>query len=183
MKGSRSTAAGASVVALLLFGLAFAIYRQGMQGVYDFRTPASSGALAVGKPLPDAPLRRLNGSATSLRAFAGHPLWVNFFATWCVPCKAELPQIEHRYALDRRYGLVVLGVDQQERVPDVDAFTKAFGVTYPVTIDPGEGAVLFDLHTIPLSVFVGADGVVRSIRIGQMQPDEMDAALEQILPG
>ena len=153
-----------------------------MQGVTDFTAPAASGHLEVGQPLPDVPLRRLNGSTTSLRAYVGHPLWVNFFATWCGPCKAELPEIERRYAVDQRAGLVVLGVDQQEQPLDVTTFTKHFGVTYPVTIDPGGAALLFDLHTIPLSVFVGADGVVREIRIGQMQPGAMDEALKTILP-
>ncbi len=171
----------ASVAVVLLFVLAWVIFRQGMHGVSDVRTPAASGALEVGSPLPDVELRRLNGTDTSLRSYVGHPLLVNFFATWCEPCKAELPEIERRYAVDKDQGLVVLGVDQQEASFAVDGFTKQFGVTYPVAIDTGKAAVLFDLHTIPLSVFVDASGVIRAIRIGQMQGADIDASLATIM--
>ena len=172
----------ASLAVILLFVLAWVVFRQGMQGVSDVRTPTASGALEVGSPLPDVELRRLNGTDTTLRSYVGHPLLVNFFATWCEPCKAELPEIERRYAVDKGQGLVVLGVDQQEASFAVDAFTKHFGVTYPVAIDTGKAAVLFHLHTIPLSVFVDASGVIRAIRIGQMQGADIDASLSTVLP-
>jgi thiol-disulfide isomerase/thioredoxin len=116
-----------------------------------------------------------------LRSYAGHPLWVNFFATWCVPCKAELPEIERRYKTYNGVGLVVLGIDQQESSYAVSAFAKSYGVTYPLAIDQGAAASLFSVHLLPLSMFVDVTGTIRLIRIGQMQPDAMDAALETIL--
>src|SRR5205807_10030753 len=154
---------------------------RGMGKVARVNTLVSSGAATVGSPLPDAPLVNIDGKPTSLRAYAGHPLWVNFFATWCVPCKAELPEIERRYMADKSGGLIVLGVDQQESSFAVAVFVKSFGVTYPIAIDQGAAANLFAVHTIPLSMFVDASGTVRSIRMGQMQPETMDAALQTIL--
>jgi len=167
----------------VLFVAAWLLYRHQMAGVYDFRNPATSGSLTVGKPLGDVPLVRLDGARTSLSAYEGHPLWVNFFATWCVPCKAELPEIERRYSRYRGEGLVVLGVDQQESALAVTTFDKHFALTYPVTIDRGDAALSFDIHTIPLSLFVDAGGEVRIIHIGQMQPQMMDDALAAIIPG
>lgn len=180
--GTRFLVAGWITVAIL-FILAWFVYARGMRDVAGVATPFASGAVAVGKPLPDAPLTRLDGSKVSLSTFVGHPLWLNFFATWCKPCKAELPEIERRYSADKAAGLVVLGIDQQEPAAAVSAFTGHFGVTYPVAIDAGAAAVLFDLRTIPLSVFVDASGTVRAIRLGQMEPGAMDEALREILPG
>jgi peroxiredoxin len=167
---------------ILLILLAAALFVRGMGRVSDVRTPGSSGSLHVGDSLPNVTLSTLTGKPVSLRAYEGHPVWINFFATWCVPCKAELPEIERRYKARGANGLVVFGVDQQESPVAVESFTKHFGVTYPIAIDPGGAAVAFDLHTIPLSVFVDPHGVVRYIRIGQMQPADMDDALKTILP-
>ncbi|HET9341795.1 MAG TPA: TlpA disulfide reductase family protein [Candidatus Eremiobacteraceae bacterium] len=159
------------------------IFKHGMATVAAVRSPQSSGKVMVGGALPDLALSSLTGSPVSLRTYTGRPVWVNFFATWCVPCKAELPQIEQRYKDKKAGGLVVFGVDQQEQAVAVKSFTAHFGVTYPIAIDTGAAALAFNIHTIPLSVFVDSSGIVRYISIGQMQPAEMDEALKTILPG
>jgi len=174
--------AGIWACVILLVVLAAALFVRGMGRVADVRTPQTSGSVAVGDPLPDVRLQTLAGSPITLREFAGHPVWVNFFATWCQPCKAELPEIERRYRDLHGTGLVVFGVDQQESAVAVRSFSAHVGLTYPIAIDEGEAADVFALHTIPLSVFVDSTGVVRSIHIGQMQPGEMDDALKTILP-
>lgn len=184
---ATSPAVRASIWAflILLAGavVTVAVFRHGMATVVDVRTPQSSGKVMVGGALPELALSSLTGKPVSLTAYAGHPVWVNFFATWCVPCKAELPEIEQRYKRLSAGGLVVYGVDQQEPAFAVKSFTAHFGVTYPIAIDPGDAAIAFDIHTIPLSVFVDSSGIVRYIRIGQMQPAEMDEALRSILRG
>jgi peroxiredoxin len=170
------------IVFAALLTFAVYIYLRGMRGVDDVLTPHASGRVEVGAAMPDPPLTRLDGTRISLRAYVGHPLWVNFFATWCVPCKAELPEIERRYKARKGDGLVVLGLDQQEDAGLVRGFSEHFGLTYPIAIDDGAAAAVFQARTIPLSVFVDAAGTVREIRIGQMQPEAMDLALATILP-
>lgn len=167
---------------ILVIVLAAALFMRGMGRVADVQTPVSSGQLRVGSALPDVSLRTLTGKPVRLLAYADHPVWVNFFATWCPPCKAELPEIERRYKALAPRGLVVYGVDQEEPAVAVRSFTSHFGITYPIAIDPGDAAAAFDIHLLPLSVFVDASGVVRFVRIGQMQPAEMDDALKTILP-
>lgn len=178
---SRFLVPGSWAAIILLFVLAVLMFARGMHGVAAVNAPDRTGSVAVGSRLPDVRITALDGRASSLRAYAGHPLWLNFFATWCVPCKAELPEIERRYQTDKPAGLVVLGLDQQESAFAVRDFTRQFGVTYPVAIDDGPAAVAFQVRTIPLSVFVDAGGTVRAIHIGQMQPTDMDAALRSIL--
>lgn len=183
---AASPAVRASIWAgvILLIGAiaAVLIFKNGMVRVAEVRQPRSSGKVMVGGALPDLALRSLTGSTIGLRAYTGHPVWVNFFATWCEPCKAELPQIEQRYKSLKADGLVVYGVDQQEQAIAVKSFTAHYRVTYPIAIDPGTAALAFNIHTIPLSVFVDSTGIVRYISIGQMQPAEMDEALRTILP-
>jgi thiol-disulfide isomerase/thioredoxin len=169
------------IAVALAIALAVLLFERGMKQVGAVNAPVTSGGAVVGKPLPDVQLRYADGTATSLHAFVGHPLWVNVFATWCVPCKAELPDIERDYEKYKTSGLVVLGIDQEESSDAVTPFVKRFALTYPVTIDTGPAAQLFNIHVIPMSIFIDGSGTVRSIHIGQMQPDAMDVAIRAIL--
>ena len=116
-----------------------------------------------------------------LNAYRGRPLWVNFFATWCPPCKDELPQIERRYEDKRPAGLLVLGIDQQEEPKVVRPFIKRFGLSYPVLIDSSRPPNAYVLQALPTSVFIDRFGIVRYIQIGEMTPPMMDKALASIL--
>jgi peroxiredoxin len=169
------------IAVALVIVLAVLLFEHGMNQVVAVNAPATSGAAVVGQPLPDVQLRYADGRATALRSFVGHPLWINFFATWCVPCKAELPEIERRYKKFETSGLVVLGIDQEESSDAVTPFVKRYALQYPITIDTGPAADLFKIHVIPMSIFVDGSGTVRSIRVGQMQPDAMDEAIFSIL--
>ena len=140
------------------------------------------GRATIGAPAPDVTFDTLDGSKQALRASFGRPLIVNFFATWCVPCKAELPLIESRYVKLRSLGLTVLGVDEQETAKSVRAFTRAHGVTYPIVID-STGSV-FDVyagHAIPTSLFIDRDGVLRAVHVGYLTGDILDGELTKIL--
>ena len=123
----------------------------------------------------------LDGKHLSFAAYRGKPMWVNFFATWCPPCKEELPEIERRYQRAHPQGLVVIGVDQQEAPALIKPFMARFGLSYPVVIDDGQGAITYDLIALPTSVFIDRGGVVRFIQIGEMTPLLMDTALAKIL--
>ena len=166
---------------LCLFALAAVLFVRGMSGVRSVAAPLTVGAATVGQALPDARLLHLDGSSTALRSYVGRPLWINFFETWCAPCKAEAPQIVSRYDALRGRGLVVLGIDEQEEPSQVSAFAKRFHAGYSFAVDEGQAAVIFRVHIIPVSVFVDAAGTVRWIQIGQMTPNAMDSALAKIM--
>jgi peroxiredoxin len=141
-----------------------------------------TGSAHVGSAAPDVDLVTMGGKHASFQQYRGKPLWVNFFATWCPPCKEELPEIERRYQSEHARDLVVLGVDQQEKAVQVTPFIARFGLRYPVVIDEsGQGAITYDLIALPTSVFIDRAGVVRFIQIGEMSPPLMDAALKKIL--
>ena len=140
------------------------------------------GRATIGSPAPDVTFDTLDGSKQPLRAAFGKPLIVNFFATWCVPCKAELPLIESRYVKLRSQGLTVLGVDEQETPKAVRTFTHAHGVTYPIVID-GTGSA-FDAyagHAIPTSLFIDRNGVLQAVHVGYLTADILDDELQKIM--
>ena len=90
----------------------------------------------VGKPAPAFSLQRLSGNGDlSLRSLRGKTVVLNFFASWCDPCKREAPVLERLWRDDRTQGLVVLGVDANDSRGDARKFLRVHGVTYPVVFD------------------------------------------------
>ncbi|HJQ75131.1 MAG TPA: TlpA disulfide reductase family protein [Gaiellaceae bacterium] len=90
----------------------------------------------VGAPAPAFSLERLTGEGDlSLRSFRGKTVVLNFFASWCGPCKREAPVLEHLWQQDKAQGLVVLGVDANDARGDALKFVHAHDLTYPVVFD------------------------------------------------
>jgi cytochrome c biogenesis protein CcmG/thiol:disulfide interchange protein DsbE len=93
----------------------------------------------VGAPAPAFSLPRLDGNGDmSLASFRGKTVVLNFFASWCAPCKREAHDLESVWRRYRSDGLVVLGVDSGDARGDARRFLSAHGVTYPIVFDPGE---------------------------------------------
>jgi len=175
MSNSVRTALG-WIVVVALFVSAFFIFRAGLQRM------AATTPAAIGHPARDVALRALDGKPVKLSAYFGRPLWVNFFATWCVPCKAELPEIERRYVADKPRGLVVLGVDEQEESALVEPFVKRMQLSFPIALDSsGDATLVYHVGAIPTSVFIDASGSVKAVHTGFMTPDDMDQDLKKIL--
>jgi cytochrome c biogenesis protein CcmG/thiol:disulfide interchange protein DsbE len=104
----------------------------------------------VGAPAPAFSLRRLTGDGDlSLRSFRGKTVVLNFFASWCHPCKREAPALERLWREDRTDQIVVLGVDTgPDAASDGRRFVRAHGITYPVVFDPNAG-VAYNRYALP----------------------------------
>jgi thiol-disulfide isomerase/thioredoxin len=138
----------------------------------------------VGQPAPPLRLPQLGGGEINLANLRGTPVWVNFMATWCPPCRDEIPLMNSfavRYAED---DLVVIAVDVREDVGTVNAFVQELTVTFPVGLDE-DGAAQQDwgAFALPVHFWIDRDGIVRDGALGGIGPDLMVAALEKILPG
>jgi cytochrome c biogenesis protein CcmG/thiol:disulfide interchange protein DsbE len=139
----------------------------------------------VGSPAPDFVLESTAGQAISLGSLAGRPVLLNFWATWCGPCKEEIPYLQDlsrdRDWLDR--GLEVVAVDIQEGRQEVQEFMKEFGMTYRVLLDgSGEVAGLYNIRGIPTTVFIDKVGIIRYIKIGTFTgKQEIESILEQTI--
>lgn len=140
------------------------------------------------RPAPNFALAGLNGETVRLSDYHGKVVLVNFWGTWCEPCKEETPALQQVYEKLRAQGLVIVGVDlrNQERKglegdADVRAFVERYGVTYPIALDvTGETARAFQVLPLPTSYFVDQSGFIRYVRVGQITAEEVEALFTRL---
>ncbi len=141
-----------------------------------------------GKPAPPFTLVDLNGKKVSLADFKGHPVFINFWATWCEPCKLEMPWLEE---FSRKYasqGLVMLGISTDDAGKNVVAGTvKKLGVTYPILLKDEKIEDAYDIQVDPESFYVDKSGKVMlataGIMDGQGGKDMIEANIQKLLAG
>ncbi len=136
----------------------------------------------AGHPAPDFIIHLPDGSSTSLAAYRGQPVVINFWATWCPPCREEMPELAKAYARYRDQGLVVLAINDAEAHDQVAAFMQEFGLSLPVIIDPqGEVMRAYKTNALPSTFFIDRRGIVRVRWIGILTPDILEQHLRTIL--
>ncbi|QRN83612.1 TlpA family protein disulfide reductase [Chloroflexota bacterium] len=128
----------------------------------------------------DFTLSDLEGNSVSLSDYAGTPILVNFWATWCPPCRSELPLIQ---AYQDKYAdsFVVLALSGGETAQDVQAFISANGYSFMVLLDSDYAiSELYGVRGYPTSIFIDADGVIQKVHIGELTEPMIVAYLDQI---
>jgi peroxiredoxin len=142
---------------------------------------SSAGSVArpsavVGAQATDFTLRDLDGRQVHLSDFVGKVVLVDFWATWCVPCAAELPQLDKLYRARRDEGLVVLAVsmDGPESVAQVAPFARRYALSFPVLLDEETKVVnLYDPQRVaPMTMLVDRRGLIARVRNGYNAGDE-----------
>ncbi len=124
-------------------------------------TPEQATPKLQGKPAPAFTLSDLDGKKVSLADYKGHPVFVNFWATWCEPCKLEMPWLEEFSKKYAAQGLVVLGISTDDAGKDVVAKTaKKLGVTYPILLKNDKIEDAYDIEYQPESFLVDKNGKV-----------------------
>lgn len=137
----------------------------------------------VGDPAPDFTLKNLEGETIDLGDFKGQPVLINFWATWCGPCRIEMPMIDAMYQKYKDEGFVVLAVDVQEPITIVQSFVNSMGLTFPILLDlTGEIADgSYRIRAFPTSYFVGRDGQITAAHRGMMTEQIMQRYMDQVL--
>ncbi|MDX6514560.1 MAG: cytochrome c biosis protein CcmG, thiol:disulfide interchange protein DsbE [Gaiellaceae bacterium] len=119
-------------------------------------------AIPVGKknvPAPLFALDRFGGKGKlSLASLRGRPVIVNFWATWCEPCKKESVELEQTYRRYRSRGLVIVGVDTNDLTGDIEAFVRRYGLTYPIVVRGERLSLTYGLTGVPESFLIDRRG-------------------------
>lgn len=140
-------------------------------------------APALGHPAPDFTLQTVSGEPVALSELRGQPVVLNFWATWCGPCRAEMPELQRLHERLAPAGVVVLGVNQSERPETVGAYREALGIDFPTAMDQRLGVSrAFGVNSIPTTFFVDRDGIIRNIFIGPMTDAVLASNLRTIYP-
>lgn len=147
-------------------------------------TTGRSPSTDVGRAAPDFLLRTPDGDALRFSDLRGQPVVVNFWASWCGPCRKEMPDIVRAYEERRADGLVVVGVNLQENPEQVRAFAEEFGMTFPIVIDrTGQVGDAWRIggpvEGIPATYFIDGDGVVRARVFGPLTEESLADGLEK----
>ncbi len=135
----------------------------------------------VGGRAPDFDALDTDGERRRLSDLQGRIVVLNFWATWCEPCRAEMPLLQARARDLETTGLVVIGVNFDEPAETVRAFQTELGLTFPLLLDPG-GPIqsLYRVLAYPTTFFVDAAGVIRFQHLGVMDEGQLDTYLEDM---
>lgn len=147
------------------------------------RPPGPIDSPIVGRPAAAFELQALDGTRVSLAALHGSPVVVNFWASWCLPCRDEAPMLVAADAEYRAKGVRIIGIVYQDSVENAREFMRRYGQTYPGLLDPdGRTAIDYGVRGIPETFFIDAAGIVRSRQLGALTADALRRQIEGILP-
>ncbi|HEY0752963.1 MAG TPA: TlpA disulfide reductase family protein [Ktedonobacteraceae bacterium] len=155
-------------------------------------TPASHSASVslLGQPAPDFSLAALASqiqqgeSSLALANFKGKPVILNFWASWCDPCKQETPMLENTWKQFQAQGkdLVILGIDFEETQNDGASFLQRYGITYPVGLDiHGSVAAKYNITSLPDTIFINRNGIVVGKELQQLTAQTLASNLKLIV--
>lgn len=135
-------------------------------------------------PAPDFSLATFSGEQVSLSALRGQVVVINFWASWCPPCRAEAPLLEAAWRHYRDRGVVFLGVNIQDREANARGFLEEFGITFPNGRDPRNRiAIDYGVYGLPETFFISRDGLITYKHIGAIGGDLLAGKMEEALRG
>jgi len=129
----------------------------------------------IGDPAPEINVQSMTGDQISLTKLQGRPVLVNFWATWCGPCRQEFPALVRKYNQYKDQGFVIVGVNTQDENSDdgVLTFMRNSLVTFPIVRDPQDQfSRMYRINGLPTSIFIDKSGIVRDIVVGGPMTDD-----------
>jgi len=152
-------------------------------------SPDSNIMLSVGDTAHNFFLQDMAGETVSLEDFQGQPVMINFWATWCAPCRIEMPTLHEVQAAHQEEGLVILAVNDQQTAQDVTRFLndlkedQGIELNLAMLLDP-EGVVskLYNVFNFPTTYFVDGDGVITAVHRGLLGESQIEEYLSQTIP-
>lgn len=173
------------VVGLIVIGVVYALNWTGSDSTATSVDVAFNNAYPaprVGGTPTDFTAAGLDGKAIRLSDFKGQPIWLNFWATWCPPCRAEIPDINAVYGEYAPKGLAIVALSLGEDADTVREYVEKAQMRFTIGLDSRRDiAAIYRVAGIPTHIFIDRDGVIRDVQIGGMSRDTMRKKLEKIM--
>jgi peroxiredoxin len=173
----------------IVFSVAVAVILITVVWVLTGRNNAALPSVSeVNRPAPDFTLPALDGDDVQLRDYRGQIVLINFWGSWCEPCRRETPALQAAYEQFHDQGLVVIGVNlfddeqtQGNTRDDLQSFVEQYGVSYPIALDvEGQVARDYSIYPIPTSLFIDAQGNIRYMRFSELTTEEIAALFTKL---
>ena len=140
-----------------------------------------SSAPAVGSPALSFDLKSLDGKSVGLATFRGKPLVMNFFATWCDPCREEMPLINELAARGAKDGYSVLGIAVEDSRASVTEYAKESKLVFPIALDFNSAVKrAYRIFGPPATFFIDGQGVIRDVVLGPITPERAREAMKKV---
>lgn len=151
--------------------------------IYSIASKKKVEVLAVGDKAPDFELVDLDGNKHRLSDYKGQGVFLNFWGTWCPPCKEEMPYMERQYQSFKDKSVQVLAVDIAEPVLKVETFRDQYGLTFPIAIDKNKSVMeVYNIGPLPTTVLIDRDGKIVHIEKRGMTEATIKSYMERIQP-
>ena len=151
--------------------------------IYSSFTKEKHDILKVGDVAPDFALVDLDGESHRLSDYKGQGVFLNFWGTWCAPCKKEMPAMGRQYQVYKDQGVQVLAVNIAESDLKVRTFAEQYGMTFPTLIDITRSVMqAYNVKPLPTTLLINPDGKIVKIITGEMSENDIKGYMEQIKP-
>jgi peroxiredoxin len=140
-----------------------------------FSTSETSVAgFSKGSEVPDFTAKTIDGRELTLSKLRGKVVLLNFWATWCPPCRSEMPLFQKVYQKYKDRGFEIIGISTDASQGQVQKFIKEYGLTFPIIMDDQNLTAKFNVSGLPTSFLIDRDGRVIKVRLGEYEEIEKD---------
>jgi cytochrome c biogenesis protein CcmG/thiol:disulfide interchange protein DsbE len=185
---ARKSAAILFGLGLILIGVMVALLLIKPGGDQSSSSSASASSrysvtpVEVSFPAPELSLEKLDGDLSSLEDFRGQVILINNWATWCPPCKAEMPDLQAYYEKHREQGFLLIGIESGESASEVAQFVANYQLTFPIWLDlQGIALQVFQNFNLPNSYVIDRTGIVRLTWTGAIREDVLEHYVTPLL--
>jgi peroxiredoxin len=138
--------------------------------------------ISAGRPAPDFTGQLLDGETVRLSDLRGQAVALNFWASWCAPCRVEMPVLQAAYERHAESGLVILAVNVGEDAQTVSTAVLELGLALPIVLDPeGDVSELYEVRPLPTTVWIDPDGVIRAEHFGALTEDTIEDYIADVM--